>query len=212
MQPIDVQREYNRVSQAYREMRDEELENVAAEAYDLTDVARECLSFEISSRGLKIPLNLTAPTEEEFDEIPPSDDGFVPNDDDLSIVEWAADLNELSRTKAVLDTAQIECFLGEEKVHDPKELSSTFEGGLIMRVFRAEVERARQALRAEIPGYAESEGAESPDADLRCPKCKSDGVIFEECDLEGARAARNSKFRWRCDDCGYEWQDDGVTP
>ena len=67
MHPADIQKEHARLSQLYRDMHEEELERVAAEAYDLTEIAREALSFEISSRGLKIPFNLTPPSEEALE-------------------------------------------------------------------------------------------------------------------------------------------------
>jgi DNA-directed RNA polymerase subunit M/transcription elongation factor TFIIS len=214
MDPAEYQREYARLTEFYRAMRDGELENVAAEAYDLTDIARECLQYEIASRKLKIALNLTPPaSEEDFDALPPSDDGFVPDDSDLFIVEVAADMNELLKVKHVLDEARIECFLGEAKVRDPEALSETFDGGIQMRVWRAAFEDASALLKERIPGYADRQEEQIPDAEVRCPKCNSDGVIFEEreTDPNHGKATRTSRFRWRCDDCGYEWEDDGVA-
>jgi hypothetical protein len=210
MQPIDTQQEFTRLSQLYRDMRDEELENVAAEACDLTDIACEALRFEISSRGLKIALNLTPPPEEDAELLPPTDDGFIPPADELATVERAGDLAELQKIKAILDQAQIECFLGEEKVHDPRDLTSGFDGGVMMRVWRPAYEKAYAVLRVNIPGYGGKVDGEIPDTEVRCPKCHSDGVIFEE--LEGdLKSPRNSNFHWRCDDCGYAWEDDGIV-
>lgn len=211
MEPIDYQREYNRLSELYANMRESELETVAAEAYDLTDVAREALSFAISSRGFKIPLNLLSPGEEEVEPLPPTDDGFVPDDQDLSVNYIAHDIGELLKVKGFFDAAHIECFLGEEKVHDPKELSGGFDGGIEMRVWKAEAKRAYQLLAAVIPDYEKRESY--PDVEVRCPKCHSDGVIFEERAVDPAdrATAKNAKFRWVCDDCGHEWEDDGIV-
>lgn len=195
-------------------MHDDELESVAAEAYNLTDVACERLSYEIKSRKLPIELNLTAPpSDEELEALPPSDDGFVPEDDELIIVEWVESMEQLLRIKHVLDEAQIECFLGEEKVRDPKQLQSGFEGGLVMRVWRAAADRTYRLLKAAIPGYGSESTEPVPDADIRCPKCKSDGVIFEEVDASstGDKETGTSKYCWTCDDCGHEWEDDGVV-
>lgn len=213
MHPSDLQQEYNRLSQAYREMADEELESVAAEAYDLTDIARQALSFEISSRGLKISLALTPPpSEEDAAPLPPADDGFVPADEDLVVIERAENMQDLLNTKSLLDRAQIECFLGAEKVHTPGELTSSFAGGLPMRVWRPAYAQAVELLSAQKPGYAERLNEKIPDSDIRCPKCNSDGVIFEESDVNPSSdsPSNSSKYYWRCDDCGHEWEDDGV--
>jgi predicted Zn-ribbon and HTH transcriptional regulator len=214
MQPIDVQQEYNRLSQAYREMRDEELENVAAEACDLTDVARECLSFEISSRGLKIPLNLECPPEDEPEALPPLAEGFVPDDGDLTPVATVNDMDELLCIHKLLAEAGFECFLGDEKVRDPKDLHDDFSAGVEIKVWNAEEQRALGILAAQPAEAAPNEKEVNGDSPILCPKCKSDGVIFEERAIEetGGKLRRSSKFRWRCDDCGYEWEDDGITP
>jgi DNA-directed RNA polymerase subunit M/transcription elongation factor TFIIS len=211
MEPIDYQREYNRLSELYAKMGEGELETVAAEAYDLTDVAREALSFAISTRGFKIPLNLASPAEEEVESLPPTDDGFVPDDQDLSVNYVAQDRGELLKVKVFFDAARIECFLGEEKVHDPKELTGGFEGGVEMRVWKAEAKRAYQLLAAVIPDFEKRDPV--PDVEVRCPKCHSDGVIFEEraAAPTDSTPAKNVKFCWVCDDCGHEWEDDGIV-
>ena len=210
MHPSDYQQEQNRLAQLYRNMHEGELENVAAEAYNLTDVAREALSFEISSRGLKIPLNLELPVDEDAEPLPPTDDGFVPDDDDIVSVYVAHEMDELMRVKDILDRERVECFLGEEKTRNPKDLSASFHGDVRVRVWLAQQRHAIELLNAAIPDYGKREG--SDELEVRCPACKSDGVIFEERDVEstGGKLTNQSKFRWVCDDCGHEWEDDGV--
>jgi len=213
MQPADHQQEHNRLSNLYREMADDELENVAAEAYDLTDIAKECLRFEISSRGLKIQLNLTAPpSDDEPEPLPPSDDGFVPDDEDLAPIHTAHGMDGLLKVRSLLALGGFECFLGDAKLRDPAALRETFENGVEMYVWKEQTQRALSYLAYNMP----SEGSDEPDlppAEIRCPKCKSDGVVFEERDVEstGGKLVRASKFRWVCDDCGHEWEDEGIV-
>lgn len=208
MDPADIQHEQRRLAESYRDKRDEELEDIAGEAYDLTDLAREALQFEISSRGLKLPLNLTPPpSDDDVEALPPSDDGFIPDDLDLLQVYVADDLNQLRRVLSILEPEGVECFLGEAKTRDAQRL---VPGDLLnVRVFRAAFARADQLLRDEMPGYSEYVDSEAPDAEVRCPKCHSEGVILEE--LDPAVAGKPSHYHWTCDDCGYQWEDDGVV-
>ena len=53
---MDQAEEWRRLTELYARMNEGELEAVANEAYDLTDVARPLLKDEIAKRGLKIPL------------------------------------------------------------------------------------------------------------------------------------------------------------
>jgi hypothetical protein len=52
----DPAREWQRIQKVYAQMSDE-LQSVAAEAYDLTDIARQVLQAEIKSRGSDIQLS-----------------------------------------------------------------------------------------------------------------------------------------------------------
>lgn len=50
---------------------------------------------------------------------------------------------------------------------------------------------------------------------LRCPKCHSEEVVFDSRESDGQivapEAAReDAKYDWRCETCGYQWQDDGI--
>lgn len=213
MQPFDVQQEQNRLSQAYREMGDEELEAIAAQAYDLTDVARECLSFEISSRGSKIPLSLEPPSEEELEVLPPRDDGFVSDNADLTPIATAVSAEELQRLQALLTRGGFEHFLGDENVRDLKDLRDDLASGVEIKVWSAEAQKAMGYLAYNSRDEAAQNDSEDDVSMVLCPRCKSDGVIFEEraVDETNGKLQRSSKFRWRCDDCGHEWEDDGVT-
>lgn len=60
METLDRAEEWRRLKELYRQMTDEELEVVAADAYDLTEIARQVLQAEIASRNLKFELQKPA--------------------------------------------------------------------------------------------------------------------------------------------------------
>ena len=233
MDPADSQRERALLYERYRGMTDEELENIAAAAYELTDVACESLRHEIASRRLAVSLNLdpaavskvvalpqpvahqnlpTPPdTEEAMNELPPEDDGFVPDDRDLAWIYTAYEFDELLQIKRYLNQARIECFFGDEKLRDVRKLPPIFHGDMEIRVWVHQLQDAQAVLTACVPGFGAQQ--EPPNLEMRCPRCHSDGVIFEERDLKTSseKVTNQSKFRWRCDDCGHEWKDDGIV-
>jgi DNA-directed RNA polymerase subunit M/transcription elongation factor TFIIS len=243
MDPANYQQEHARLFELYHGMTDEELENLAVAAYELTDLARESLQFEIKSRKLAVPIYFTLAAREEanrqsrrdelaaretpqtlkplrsdfpqrdeaeLEQLPREDDGFVPDDADLAWVHTVHDLDEAVRIKHCLNQALIECFFGEEKVRATKQLPQEFHGDIDVRVWAHQQRDAMEVLTACIPNYGEVK--EAPDVEMRCPKCKSDGVVFEERDAGASgEVTRTSKFRWRCDDCGYEWEDEGIA-
>jgi C4-type Zn-finger protein len=54
---------------------------------------------------------------------------------------------------------------------------------------------------------------ELPDVFIRCPKCNSEEVVFEHMQGEDPTTHQKivQKYQWKCDSCGYEWEDDGVA-
>ena len=61
MNEIDVNQEWRRLQELYAGMAEEELQAVAADGYQLTDIATQALRAEISQRHLDIVLNETPP-------------------------------------------------------------------------------------------------------------------------------------------------------
>jgi hypothetical protein len=54
-----------RLQEQYASLKDDEVEAVANDAFDLTDVAQQTLRAEIANRGLKIQLRTAPPSESE---------------------------------------------------------------------------------------------------------------------------------------------------
>jgi DNA-directed RNA polymerase subunit M/transcription elongation factor TFIIS len=48
---------------------------------------------------------------------------------------------------------------------------------------------------------------------VRCPRCHSDEVVFDELDGDLPKTEKDSspKFKWTCDSCGNQWEDDGIV-
>ena len=62
MKSLDQQEQWHQLTDTYRQMTEEELDRVAADAFDLVPIAREALQSVISEKGLKI----------QFAEAPPA--------------------------------------------------------------------------------------------------------------------------------------------
>lgn len=180
---MDQTEESRRLLDLYARMNEGELEVVAREAYDLTDVARPLLKDEIARRGLTIPLVLERPRK-----------GKAPAPD-LDLVEIAVyeTVEEAQRVKHLLNDAGIPCFWGPNHMDDPDEAA------LSMQVRSDEAARVRAGLKE----LTRDETEDVSEFSFACPKCQSPDIVFQDLDA-------TSKFNWSCDACGHQWVDDGV--
>src|SRR6516162_4434825 len=115
----DIQQQWRDLEETYSQMSDEELEALASEGYELTDLAKQALQQQVKSRGLKIGL-IEAPPPEQTEEDEPRGD-LSPAD--LPLVHcsdaWSAD--EARTIMDALYNAGIPAYLGPdlvEKVED----------------------------------------------------------------------------------------------
>jgi DNA-directed RNA polymerase subunit M/transcription elongation factor TFIIS len=204
MESIVPAEEWRRVQEQYAHMNDDELQGVADEAYELTEIAQQVLQAEISGRGLDIKLR-SAPVETAVEPEECADD-FDPSELNLTVVHRVWDLAEARQAKNILNDAGIPSYLGQDNVENVDEFKSTFDGGVDLRVREVDSQRAMRALAESIPL--------EPDDDAEyishCPKCHSPEIVFQGLDTEAARSAFESKFNWRCDACGHQWKDDGI--
>src|SRR5690348_2938121 len=123
MQSIDE--EWSRLTDLYSNMSEGELEKLANEAYELTDMARDVLRGEISRRGLRLQLlNEPAPPEAAQPEEPPED--FDPEDLDLVGFGRVYDLADARRTKSILDQAGVPSYFGPDNLENVEELGPLF--------------------------------------------------------------------------------------
>jgi DNA-directed RNA polymerase subunit M/transcription elongation factor TFIIS len=200
METIDRAEEWRRLKELYLQKSDEELELVAHDAYELTDVAQQALEAEIARRGLKLEMR----KEPE----PNVHGSFIPHANELNLVsvQQVFDREEAKRVKEALNNNGLPSFLGPENVESVEDFRGSFERGLDIKVREVDSGRAHAALRNILPIEPVDENVEYI---ARCPKCHSDEIVFLSLD-EITTESSDAQFNWSCDACGYKWKDDGV--
>ena len=197
--------ESRRLQELYAQMSEDELQALATDSSDLTDVAKEMLRGEISNRRLDIELSNTAPASESVE---PKGD-FHPQDSDLVVLRRVWDMNEALQAKQALDAAGIPSYLGPENLDDVEAFKSSFDGGVDLKVWDCDHQGALAVLGQALP--AEPEADDSTEHFLRCPKCHSTEIVFQSLDAPADKGtAFDSTFNWSCDACGHQWKDDGI--
>ena len=119
--------ERQRLSQLYAAMSDGELRELAREAASLTDEARTALASEMERREIS--------AEEPGDEEESSEAILrEPEFRDLLTIRQYRDLPQALLAKSVLESAGIECFLGDDNLIRMDWLWSNLLGGIKLRV------------------------------------------------------------------------------
>jgi hypothetical protein len=213
MDALDPATEWRRLSELYGRMSDGELVALARQKTELTDVAQEALNSEISQRKLNVqPETPPAPPEPET----PADSPYA---DDRRLVEiatvWSmADALQLQR---LLDVAGIPFFMGPEKATGVDSVMSNFATGVSVQIMNIGIPWAREVLQSYIPeNEPEEEKAKEEEPGellVRCPKCHSTEVVFDDLvgEPEPGPNAAAPQFEWSCDSCGHKWEDDGIV-
>lgn len=192
---MDSPEEWRRLKELYASMNEGELEVVAREAYDLTEMARPLLKDEIARRGLKIPLRTDR--SEPLEAPPPVDPS------DLTEAGVYFDAADASTVAEQLGLYGIPCFWGKENVQNPNTLD--FTDGIDLLVRSEDFAAASEALRQLFTQFKPKVPADwDQERIYTCPKCRSEEIVFHELDETA------SKFHWSCDACGNEWNDDGT--
>jgi hypothetical protein len=144
--------ERQRLSQLYAAMSDGELRELAREAASLTDEARMALASEMERREIS--------AEEPGDAEDPSE-AILPEREfrDLLTIRQYRDVPEALLAKSVLESAGIECFLGDDNLIRMDWLWSNLLGGIKLRVRR---EDALVASRLLEGGGSQRDDAEKP--------------------------------------------------
>jgi DNA-directed RNA polymerase subunit M/transcription elongation factor TFIIS len=203
VESVESVEEWRRLKELYARLTDEELQALADNGYELTDVAKQALRGEILTRGLQIQVrDVPAPPESPYE---PSD--FDPSDLDLVVVHRTWDLTEARQVKGILNDARIPSYLGPENLEDVEVLKSSFENGLDVKVREVDNQFALQVLAKSLP----TEEPDDTDHVPVCPRCKSDEIVFQSLDTsQSPSSGFEAKFNWSCDACGYQWKDDGI--
>lgn len=200
---MDPEDERHRLAANYAGMSDGELQRLARNAESLTELAWEALEDEMDHRNLNFPEGRASERSQQMELR------------ELKTIRQFRDLPEALLAKGCLESAGIECFLGDENLVRLDWFISNFIGGIKLKVKVADAENARQILDEPILEglYVHGVGLyEQP----RCPKCRSLDVNFKELDRPIAYMSAFLRIplpvhrrAWRCHSCEAEWEVDG---
>jgi hypothetical protein len=140
-----------------------------------------------------------------------------PYEEDRELVDlctvWS--VRDALKVQNILDVAGIPFFMGAEKATGVDEVSSNFADGVVVRIMQIGIPWSRSPMSHYYPedDPTPKESEEVEEIPLRCPRCRSEEVVFEGLNSEpGAGMDETSqKYQWTCDSCGYGWTDDGVA-
>jgi hypothetical protein len=152
MAMIDPERERQRLAEFYAGQMDGELEKVAGQADELTDVAREVLRAELSRRGLSVALVEQRPVLST----PPESDGEIEFRDLVAVRSYWG-LLDAELAKGLLDAAGIESFLFDDNMVRMDWFNANALGGIKLRVDARNIEEANRILDAYVPDDSASD-------------------------------------------------------
>jgi hypothetical protein len=228
---IDPEQERKRLTEFYAGQMDGELEKVASQAHELSDIAREVLRAELARRGLEIGLTeqarvaANAPPEPRPGDPPTKPEAY----EDASLLDGGEiefrmivtirqfrDLPEALLAKGCLDSAGIDSVLVDENLIRLDWFWSNGMGGVKLKVEPADAAEAEELLNQPIPEKFDVAGIgeyEQP----QCPNCKSLEVTFKELNRPISYMTMwlnvpipIHRRAWRCHSCNVEWEDDGL--
>jgi DNA-directed RNA polymerase subunit M/transcription elongation factor TFIIS len=134
--------------------------------------------------------------------------------EDRKLVElctvWS--VRDALKVQTILDGLAIPFFMGLEKATGVDEVTSNFANGVGVQIMQIGLPWAGPAMRHYEPEDDPTPKEEVVDElPVRCPQCHSTEVVFEGLTSEPAIAESSQKYKWTCDSCGYQWEDDGVA-
>jgi hypothetical protein len=199
----DPEQERQRLTGLYFGMSDGELEAVAEDSAELTDIARQALTDELARR--------------HPEEGAAADAGADPGRDLLELADVVSirqfrDLHEALLAKGALDSAEIESFLVDDNMIRMDWFWSNLIGGIKLCVKQEDAEAALDLLEQSIPEEFEVDGV-GPYEQPRCPKCQSLDIVFEDLNQPVAWVSAYvlapialHRKRWVCHSCGHRWR------
>jgi len=224
---IDPEQERRRLAEFYSHQMDGELEQVARQAYELTDLARAALRAEMSRRGLTAELVELPPVPPPPRALPGDPPEPEPPAEVLSLdgeleqrrlvtIRQFRDLPEALLAKGSLESAGIEAVFTDDNIVRLDWFWSNLMGGIKLKVDPEDVEAANEILNQPIPEGFDVAGVgeyQQP----HCPKCQSLDVTFKELNRPVSYMTAwlhvpvpVYRRAWRCHSCDAEWEDDGV--
>ncbi len=124
------------------------------------------------------------------------------------------DLPEAMLAKGKLESAGIECFLGDDNMVRMDWFWSNLIGGVKLRVSETDAEEAIRLLEEEIPPELVDSDTGEVYEQPACPRCSSLDISFGPPDKGVQLAALymagiplpSGRDRWKCSQCGAEWE------
>ena len=208
MNDFDTQRQWRDLEETYSAMSDEELCSLAEKAYDLTDLAKQALTEQLSVRKLDVAI-VAQPAAQPTNEQQEPEGDLDPKELDLVSIARVWDTDEADAVLYKLYDAGVPTYLGPDNVENVSELHGNFDSGVDVKVRTVDERRALRQLGQVSP---QPEAEEDEACEVWCPVCKSNDVVFEEMvtAASASDSAPSQKFRWKCDHCGHVWEDDGI--
>jgi hypothetical protein len=235
MAKIDPEQERRRLAEFYTQQLDGELEKVASQAYELTDLAREVLRAELNRRGIAGKLVEQAPVILKKEPTgprpgdPPAATGIEPEaqkdqvefqqEGELDFQRMVTirrfrDLPEALIAKGSLDSAGIDSVLVNDNLVRLDWFWSNLMGGVQLQVEAEDADSANEILNQPIPESFDA-GGTGEYQQPRCPSCGSLDVSFQELNKPVAYVSAYAglplpirRQAWRCHACNAEWEDD----
>ena len=188
------------LADSYAAMSDGDLQKLAEAAGSLADLARDTLRAELSRRGLETELR-DSPDAAENIELRK-----------LVTLRQFGELPSALLAKSILESAGIECFLGDDNLIRMDWFWSNLLGGVKLLVRREDADAAEGLLAEGIPGASDA-ASQKEVRQSYCPHCQSAGVPFNELNRLPSTPAGSaqqspiplSRRRWKCPSCGCEW-------
>ncbi len=140
------------------------------------------------------------------------------DDQRFVILRQLRDLPEALLVKSILDSAGIECFIGDENTIRMDWFWSNLLGGLKICVRKADADAASGLLEQKIPGEFDVKGV-GEYKQPRCPQCQSLDISFEGLNKPVTYSSfflgvpvPVKRHRWKCHSCGHQWPESNETP
>jgi hypothetical protein len=134
MESKDKDEERQLLAEVYSAMPDAELQKLAAENEDLTDLACTTLKDEMNRRGIRVDWENSATTADPIEY------------QELVTIRKFRDLPEALLAKGLLESAAIECFLIDDNMVRLDWLISNAIGNMKLQVSEADAEAALEIL------------------------------------------------------------------
>jgi|SRR5579862_3328898 len=124
-------------------------------------------------------------------------------------------VSDALQLQQLLDGAGIPFFMGPERATGIDSVTSNFANGVGVSIMNIGLPWARQVLQNYFPKNEpdQEQGEELKESFVRCPKCHSTEVVFDDLIGEPPTKEEDSplQYEWTCDSCGHKWKDDGIV-